>query len=83
MFIVLVFFICLFDKQIEASSAPETAEWSVSLSNVVIISAMTKQAVKRCIELEPGLVFELVENSVRYIFFCLYNIITKLKWKYI
>ena len=84
MLIVWVIFMCLFDKQIEANPPSETAEWSVSLSNVVVISARTKTSVKRSImELEPGLVFELVENSVRIIdkcfFVCLYDRIIPLR----
>ena len=38
--------------------------WSVSLSNVVFMSASTSAAVKRCLEFEPGLVFQLVETKV-------------------
>ena len=84
MFIVWVIFMSLFDKQIEANQTFDAAEWFVSLSNVVVISARTKTSVKRSImELEPGLVFELVENSVRIIdkcfFVCLYDRIIPLK----
>ena len=38
---------------------------SVSLSNVVIMSAMTRAAIKRCLEFDISLVFELVESKVR------------------
>ena len=84
MYIVWVICMCLFDKQIEANQAFDTAEWSVSLSNVVVISARTKTAAKTSVmEFEPGLVFKLVENSVRIIyrcfFVCLYDRIIPLR----
>ena len=63
--------LCLSGKQADivttsqATYLENNGVWSVSLSNVVVMSAMTRAAIKRCLEFDFGLVFELVESKVR------------------
>ena len=62
---------CLSDIQAVETTVSQTTEyngWSVILSDVVVMSAMTRAAVKRCLEFEPGLVFQFVESKVKLVF---------------
>ena len=61
--------LCLSDKQADGQITYSANNgWSATLSDVVIMSAVTRAAVKRCLEFEPGLVFQFVESKVKLIF---------------
>ena len=76
MLLILWMCLCLSVKRADITQTSQSINygnngWSASLSNVVIMSAMTRAAIKRCLEFEPGLVFQSVETKVK-IYFCRY-----------
>ena len=74
MLLILWVYLFFSDIQADLASVGQTIDpggkkgLSVSLSNLVVMSAMTSAAVKRCLELDPGLVFQLVESTVNALF---------------
>ena len=71
--LILWMCLCLSGKQadlVTTSQSPSVLANNVvsaSLSDVVVMSALTSAAVKRCLELEPRLVFQLIETKVRHL----------------